>query len=175
MLRKRNLGLALFVGIGIAASCNAGAQAQDASPARPGRGALPPANLDAIATAQGELTQVTGLLLSAAPTIPVVKPACSPTMPRFDWRDSKKVSKVQDQQSCGSCWAFAAVGAYESSYLIENNLTKDDANPPDASDQQALDCSFASYSCAGGWYDKVFVYFSTPGEATRPKYNTRPT
>jgi len=46
------------------------------------------------------------------------------TLPsRFDWRDYYALSLIRDQsfpQSCGSCWAHAAVGAIEGTYIVEN-------------------------------------------------------
>jgi cathepsin L len=94
-----------------------------------------------------------------------VAPAvCSPTAAKFDWRTIGKVSPVRNQRSCGSCWAFAAIGAYESSYLIQNNLAID------ASEQHILNC--ATYAngqdagtCGGGWYDPVFNWMLTHGAA----------
>lgn len=45
----------------------------------------------------------------------------SPTS--YDWRALGRVSPVKDQQSCGSCWAFAATAQYESALAIATNGT----------------------------------------------------
>jgi len=78
---------------------------------------------------------------------------------RFSWTDLGKVTPVRNQSSCGSCWAFAAMGAYESSYLIRNNISID------ASEQDIINCAGAG-SCSGGWYDPVFDFMLTNGVAT---------
>jgi len=42
------------------------------------------------------------------------------TLPsRFDWRDYYTLPDIRDQGECKSCWAFAAVGAIEGTYIVE--------------------------------------------------------
>lgn len=84
---------------------------------------------------------------------------CYASRTAFNWRDVGKVTAVRNQGGCGSCWAFAAMGAYESSSLIRNNLSSD------VSEQDIISCAGAG-SCAGGWYDPVFQYMLTNGVAS---------
>jgi cathepsin L len=69
----------------------------------------------------------------------------------YDSRDHGWVSPVQDQDGCGSCWAFAAVAMYESNYLKRNGVMAS------ASEQYALNCSNGG-SCGGGLSYKVFEW-----------------
>ena len=80
----------------------------------------------------------------------------------WDWRRPKRVTPVRDQKQCGSCWAFGTVAAYESSYLIRNNLLA-----ADASEQGVVSCSGAG-SCAGGWW--AYDYFIGKGNPTEAVY-----
>lgn len=91
-----------------------------------------------------------------------VSAACSASAASFDWRTSNKVTPVKDQRNCGSCWAFATNGAFESSYWIGNNL------PTDSSEQDTLDCNPWGYSCAGGWW--AFDYLIGTGSAIEVTY-----
>src|SRR5262245_29580775 len=126
----------VVVALGVLLLCSNSSFAQES----PGRGAVPPKNLSSVVTRQTEVLKVQRQLLKNARRAFVVKPRCDASMARFDWRDSGKVSEVQNQGSCGSCWAFAANAAYESSYLIENNLKAGSA-VVNSSEQQVLDCS----------------------------------
>lgn len=135
-----------------------------------GRGAIVPQNLETVVQAQAMSAGVGASIVKSAQA-PIKKPACSPNMPSFSWADLKKVSLVQDQGACGSCWAFAAIAALESSHLIENGIDADPRPPgAEASEQQALDCAWKAYTCAGGWHDKVFDYFVNAGQSKRPVY-----
>lgn len=89
-------------------------------------------------------------------------PACAANSAAFDWAAQGKVTPIKDQKSCGSCWAFAAMGAFETSWYIRNNKVVD------ASEQHVLDCAVGSNgqdagSCGGGWYDPVFQWMIVKG------------
>jgi C1A family cysteine protease len=65
----------------------------------------------------------------------------------IDWSDKKAVGPVRNQGSCGSCWAFSAVGAIEGLDAIKNG------NINTYSPQQLVDCAGGSYEnegCNGG-------------------------
>jgi len=85
----------------------------------------------------------------------------SPTATSLDWRKRGKVTPVRNQMNCGSCWAFATVGAYEGSYLIRNNTSLD------VSEQAVLNCS-GSGTCGGGWW--AFNYMVSPGAPAEADY-----
>ncbi|KAM7000528.1 cathepsin O [Tautogolabrus adspersus] len=63
---------------------------------------------------------------------------------KFDWRDKAVVAPVPDQQACGSCWAFSAVGATQSVHAIGGSPLAQ------LSVQQVVDCSFQNKGCSGG-------------------------
>lgn len=56
-----------------------------------------------------------------------------------DW----EVTPVKNQGSCGSCWAFAAMGAIEHAHILKTG------EHVSLAEQQFVDCS--QYECEGGW------------------------
>ncbi len=76
---------------------------------------------------------------------------------QWDWRDHQGTTPVRDQANCGSCWAFAAVGALEGCARIVDGLAYD------LSEQQLLSCNRYGYGCDGGWWDGCFELFHTTG------------
>ena len=55
------------------------------------------------------------------------------------------MTAVRDQGTCGSCWAFAAVGALESAIRIRDGRTVD------LSEQYLVSCNQELWGCSGGW------------------------
>ncbi|MBN2515389.1 MAG: Cathepsin L [Deltaproteobacteria bacterium] len=100
-------------------------------------------------------------------------PSCSASLSSFDWSTRNRVTPVKSQ-SCGNCWAFAATGAYEASYLRRNGTTKD------ASEQYINDCGKRDNgsdagSCSGGLAAYALEHYVREGgvyEATVPYTGT---
>jgi C1A family cysteine protease len=63
----------------------------------------------------------------------------------YDWRDYGGCTPIRSQGPCGSCWAFAAMGAMECNILIRDGLNLD------LSEQWLVSCTVAG-SCSGGWH-----------------------
>jgi KDEL-tailed cysteine endopeptidase len=82
-----------------------------------------------------------------------------------DWRAKNAVNPVQNQGSCGSCWAFSATGAVEGSYaLATGNLVK-------FSEQQLVDCSTdGNFGCNGGLMTNAFEYLTKNKFCTAEDY-----
>jgi len=91
---------------------------------------------------------------------------CNPASAKFHWYAANKVPPIRDQGGCGDCWAFAAVGAYESSHMIVNSKAAD------ASEQYLLDCARVADNkpagnCTGGLAAFAFYHMSRAGLASR--------
>ena len=84
-----------------------------------------------------------------------------------DWVAAQKVTPVKDQGSCGSCWAFATVGALESLSSIRDRKSQL------LSEQQFLDCTYGLSSlsgCSGGWPSAAMEWSKTNGNTLNSSY-----
>lgn len=70
--------------------------------------------------------------------------------------NGKGVHPIKNQGSCGSCWAFAAIAAYENAYWQWTG----EGDMLDFSEQQLVDCSFSFYNdgCRGGELSYAYQY-----------------
>lgn len=87
----------------------------------------------------------------------------------IDWNTLGFVSSVDQQASCGSCYAFTVAAAVESHYAIKNNLTN---MVPKLSKQQIVDCSkiYGNAGCDGGYFDSTFSYVVYKGLQSESSY-----
>lgn len=77
-----------------------------------------------------------------------------------DWIAKGMVTKVKNQGSCGSCWAFSTTGAVESAWAIAGNTLVELA------EQQLVDCAggpFKNNGCRGGLPSQAFQYLMWSG------------
>lgn len=83
----------------------------------------------------------------------------------LDWRDRGRVSRVKDQGSCGSCWAFATTGALESILASRNRYIL-------LSEQNLVDCSrrYGNNGCSGGLMDAALRYVRDHGIMSSADY-----
>ena len=82
---------------------------------------------------------------------------------QLDWRDldgGNYVTSVKNQQSCGSCWAFATVGPMESVIAFAEGWTDPKV---DLSEQQMVSCSTAGDCLRGGLTTSSFQYAKQTG------------
>lgn len=85
-----------------------------------------------------------------------------PGPPSFDWRDYNAVTNVKDQSFfCNCCWAFSAVAALESQFIIKKgkNYTLSEQNLIDCNKDQAL----GNWGCEGGSQSSAYMYVQEEG------------
>ena len=91
----------------------------------------------------------------------------------WNWVSQGKVSPIQDQGQCGSCWAFSATASSESAVAIFNlTNTTNSTWVPKYSEQQLVSCSsaYGNNGCNGGWYFWAWDYEQTNGQVLESNY-----
>lgn len=83
---------------------------------------------------------------------------CVQSLPMaWDWRINGGVTSVKNQGSCGSCWAFAAMGDFESKVLIKQFLNYD------FSEENLKECNYWGHNCGGGHAWSATNHFTREG------------
>ncbi|MCA1916266.1 C1 family peptidase, partial [Methanospirillum hungatei] len=80
----------------------------------------------------------------------------------FDWRNNggDYTTPIKNQGSCGSCWAFATTGAFESYKEIKSG------NPginPDYAEQYLVNCAGDQSGCNGGLFTAMAYFVNKAG------------
>ena len=102
----------------------------------------------------------TGFRPTNATGIPEHVVDSSVTLPEaFDIEEASCTTKVKNQQSCGSCWAFSAIGA------IEGQL----CNGETLSEQELVDCGPGA-GCNGGSMEQAFSWVRSNGITSERNY-----
>jgi putative hemolysin len=120
----------------------------------------------------GAATELMGLSAKATRgTLPVEQSSSPPeewvsvgSVPSsFDWRNhdgQNWMTAVKNQGSCGSCWAFSAVGVVEAMYNIGTNNPNLDL---DLSEEYLVSDCLSGHTCCGGWMSTALTFVRDTG------------
>jgi subtilisin family serine protease/Leucine-rich repeat (LRR) protein/C1A family cysteine protease len=103
------------------------------------------------------------VLPEAAPIPESVSAAAISLPASFDWRSfqgANWLTSVKNQSSCGSCWAFAAVGSVEAAYNIS---TYNPALGLNLSEEYLISDCFSWGSCCGGSSAYAMLFMQSDG------------
>ncbi|XP_041968439.1 procathepsin L-like [Aricia agestis] len=110
------------------------------------------------------LSCLRGSLDFDGPRVEYQRPEHAVVPDEIDWRTKGAVTRVQDQGSCGSCWAFSAIAALEGQHFLKNGTLVD------LSEQNLVDCDERDSQCQGGWPFQAYVYIAKQGVDTEVSY-----
>jgi cathepsin L len=124
--------------------------------------------------------------------VPLTVAALAPYIAQFDWQKYLLLA-VADQRPCNSCWAFAAVAAFEANVYLQNMKTNYTRLEPveskpgvrialpsaihtiDFSEQALINCiGKRKADCGGGWPGSAFDFMVRKGlvrAENRPRGN----
>eukprot|EP00644_Phytophthora_capsici_P014141 jgi/Phyca11/99007/e_gw1.3.752.1 len=111
-------------------------------------------------------TTATPATTSRTKTVTATDTSTTSTSSEVDWTDSICVSPIQNQGSCGDCWAFSTASAIESGQCInggQKTLNK-------YSEQQLTSCDSQNYGCNGGAPVYAMEYVQQNGLCTEADY-----
>lgn len=74
----------------------------------------------------------------------------------YDLRALYKLSPIENQGSCGSCWAFSIAATFQDALAIKGI-------PRDLSEQYMVSCNPYGYSCNGGFFEAHNMHMSPKG------------
>ncbi len=81
-----------------------------------------------------------------------------------NWIEKANIKYIEDQEECGSCWAFATAQAVQAEYYLKKGKTLR------FSKQQLVDCETESKGCSGGSLDGALEYIKKNGIVTESDY-----
>jgi len=84
----------------------------------------------------------------------------------FDWRnyqDADWLTPIKNQGSCGSCWAFSAVGVAEAAFNIANDNPNLDRNLSEQYITSDCHSLWGYQTCCGGWKNYALDYIRDNG------------
>ena len=88
---------------------------------------------------------------------------------REKWPNCKSISKILDQGSCGSCWAFGAVSCMSDRYCIHSNGAK---NVELSAENLVSCCSSCGFGCKGGYPTIAWRYWVEKGIVSGGQYQS---